>query len=400
MGKRFILGVLLVLGPLAARAQAQLSGRVLDRATHQPVPYASVVVAGTTQGTTSNAEGEFVLPVRQLPAKVLAFSLGYGRDSASVAQASSALTLSLAPAPIQLPGAEPASYAAQLLVRAYRQVQRTRQQPEYGQAFYRQITRNDGLPNEVLELVWDVRASSAGLEGTHLAQGRYAVRRSIPGKLQLFDMRNFSLFTKVLGGFCGIAAQDTARSHAVVCADPDQQFVLHYKGIVPSGPYRLAEVAYESRPGIPTVQGSVFIDLATAQVLHARATREVEISITKGQGSIQHGTVTMDADFKPGQYGALPSFVRLAAAATGTTLGQNHEIRIEAQTAFYDLGPVPTGLPYAGPDSPTSDLEAIQRKTYDPAYWQGNAVVKRTPLEEAVMRSFEDQKAFGTMLKK
>ncbi|MEJ7659251.1 MAG: carboxypeptidase-like regulatory domain-containing protein [Hymenobacter sp.] len=82
----FLLAISALLSQLAA-AQGLVTGKVLDRQTRQPVPYASVVVAGTSLGTTSNAEGEFGLRVAQLPAKLLAFSLGYGRDSVMVTAA-------------------------------------------------------------------------------------------------------------------------------------------------------------------------------------------------------------------------------------------------------------------------------------------------------------------------
>lgn len=397
MRNPLLLSVLLGLGLLTARAQTQVSGRVLDRSTHQPVPYASVVVAGTTLGTTSNAEGEFVLRVRQLPAKVLAFSLGYGRDSVQATQAGAGLplALSLLPAPIQLPAAEPPSYAAQLLMRAYQQVQRTRQQAEYGQAFYRQITRSANEPTEVLEAVWDVKASSTGLDGSRLAQGRYASRSA------LMNFSNFSLYTKILGGFCGIAAMDTADSHAVLSADPTKYFVLRYKGVTQNGPYQLAEVAFESRPGIPAVQGSVFIELSSYQVLHTRATRQATLTSSSSKVKLSGGAITVEADFKPSPTGALPNYVKANLAIDVSLKGKpDTPVHTESFTYFYDLGPVPTGLPYvaANPTRVTSDLAAIKQKAYDATFWRDNPVVKRTPLEDEVIRSFESQKGFGTML--
>ncbi|HET9506029.1 MAG TPA: carboxypeptidase-like regulatory domain-containing protein [Hymenobacter sp.] len=386
---------LLGLAAQVAQAQAQVSGRVLDAHTRQPVPYASVQVPGTTLGTTANAEGEFALRVPQLPAKVLAFSLGYGRDSATVAQPGAALVLRLVPAPIVLPTAEPPSYAAQLLLRAYRQMQRTLAQAQYGQAFYRQVTRNADEPTEVLEAVWDVKASSAGLMGSRLAQGRYGAK---PAPM---DFTNFSLYTKALGRFCGIAAPDTTDSHAVMSADPTKYFILHYRGLTQRGAHQLAEIAYESRPDIPLVQGSVYIDVASYQVLHARATRPLEIATSSTKASFREGSVTVEADFTPTATGALPNYVKVNGKLVMARKGKpDTPVRAESLTYFYDLRPAPTGLPYAGPAAGANDLAAIRQKTYDPAYWRDLAVVKRTPLEDEIMHSFEDKKAFGTLLNK
>ena len=224
---RYLLLAAALLSHLAA-AQGLVTGKVLDKQTRQPVPYASVVVAGTTQGTTTNAEGEFGLRVARLPAKVLAFSLGYGRDSVTVTAAGPTPPLALQAAPVALPAVEPPGYAAELLARAYRVLQHTRGQAQYGQAFYRQVTRNGGEPTEVQEAIWDVKTSSAGLDGSRLAQGRYASRPT------LMNFTNFSLYAKAASGFCAIARgrySQLARGGKCRCRPA---FYLAIQGLDPS----------------------------------------------------------------------------------------------------------------------------------------------------------------------
>ena len=384
------------LGSLTVQAQTQLNGRVLDRQTHQPVPYASVIVAGTTQGTTSNAEGEFALTAQRLPAKLLAFSLGYGRDSVLVSPAGGlALMLNLTPAPIALPAAEPAGYAAELLARAYQQLQRTREPVQYGQAFYRQVTRNGPEPTEILEAVWDVKTSSAGPQGSRLAQGRYASRTA------LMNFTNFSLYTKLAGSVCALATPDTANSHAVVSPHATQLYTLQYKGLTQASGQAVAEIAYASKPGIPAVSGSVFINPATYQVLHARVIRPMQTTVNKKSFEAKNGQITAEVDFRPLGGGMVLNYVKVQAALV---LSQPRKpdtpVTAESLAYFYDLRPVPTGLPYAGADGPLSDLAAIKQKPYDPAFWRDNPVVKRTPLEEETIKSFEQTKSFGTLLGK
>ncbi|MEJ7659882.1 MAG: carboxypeptidase-like regulatory domain-containing protein [Hymenobacter sp.] len=43
-------------------AQAGLSGTVRDSVTRQPLPFASVFLANTTLGATTNEQGHYVLP--------------------------------------------------------------------------------------------------------------------------------------------------------------------------------------------------------------------------------------------------------------------------------------------------------------------------------------------------
>lgn len=76
---RFILLGLLGLLSTAATAQTQLTGRVLTRGTHQPLPQVSVQLAGQPLGATTDADGRFRLTVPAgVSSPALSFShLGY-----------------------------------------------------------------------------------------------------------------------------------------------------------------------------------------------------------------------------------------------------------------------------------------------------------------------------------
>ena len=64
-GLRFILVLANLLGlvllPAAASAQASISGQVRDSVTHAPLAFASVFLANTSRGTTTDSEGRFQL---------------------------------------------------------------------------------------------------------------------------------------------------------------------------------------------------------------------------------------------------------------------------------------------------------------------------------------------------
>ena len=88
--KRYILLALSVcqsLVVLAAEAprkstDANLFGHVVDRETHEHIPYASVAVVGTAFGTTTDASGHYFLknlPVGELTLEVRALGYASGR---------------------------------------------------------------------------------------------------------------------------------------------------------------------------------------------------------------------------------------------------------------------------------------------------------------------------------
>ena len=390
-----LLAVLLPLGPLAARAQTPVSGRVLDSQTHRPVPYASVVVPGTPLGTTANAEGEFVLPVRQLPAKVLASSLGYGRDSATVRQAGSALTLALTPAPVALPATEPPGYLPELVAGAFRELQRSQRRPLYGQAFYRQLTSLDQQPTQVLEMLWNVRASSAGLQGTALEQGRFAEKKGM-----IIAFPHFSSFSKTLNLYSS-GADSTSQAH-VLSPNPTAQYTLRLLGLSESNGHTLADIEFVGKPEMNPqhVQGILTIDTDTRQLLRFRASTDMVLKSNNPTFKMKDGRLTYDLVFTPQAGGAAPEHLTTTLTnSIGRPFKPDLQVRVVGYTYFYDWQPTAPAIAY-DPVSKQTDLDAIKRKPYDPAYWRDNPVVKRTPLEEATIQSFEQQKAFGTMLAK
>ncbi|MGI4870551.1 MAG: carboxypeptidase-like regulatory domain-containing protein [Janthinobacterium lividum] len=396
MKKLFLLVSSLVALVPAAHAQYPVSGKVLDQQTHQPVPYASVVVAGTTQGTTSNSEGEFLLTVRQVPAKVLAFSLGYGRDSVQVTAAGPLRALVLVPAPVQLPTVEPPSYATALLANAYRELLRTQDHKEYGQAFYRQVARLDNNPTEVQEMVWDVKTGNAGIEGALYNQGRYAVKQK-----QLLNFKNFPNFTKAFSFFDSPA--DTATARNVVSLNAAHYYTLRLKGIVQSGSQSVAEISFVSNPATNRLgrQGSVFIDVDTYQVVRMRATLPAHTISNNPFFKFKNSTITFEADLRQQPAGAALVYIKTTySTAIGRPLKADMQSEVMSFTFFYNSQPTPTGLPYAAANAPGFDMASIKQKPYDAAFWRDNPVVKRTPLEEEIIKSFEQQKAFGTMLEK
>jgi len=68
--------------PLGLLAQT-IKGKVTDE-SGQPVPYMNVVQKGTTNGTTTNDNGEFSITVKKLPAKLTISSIGFVTQTVDV----------------------------------------------------------------------------------------------------------------------------------------------------------------------------------------------------------------------------------------------------------------------------------------------------------------------------
>lgn len=90
--KSILLSILMLL-PFAMLAQQTVKGKVLEKATGQPLPGVDIVVKGTTNGTTTDFNGTFNLNVKDENA-VLVFSF-LGFKTQEVAASSGFMTISL-----------------------------------------------------------------------------------------------------------------------------------------------------------------------------------------------------------------------------------------------------------------------------------------------------------------
>ena len=97
---------LLLLAPLAARAQATVHGTVMDAQTRAPVAGAMVVLTGTEVGTETDPAGAFTLTSPDSITSLVVSATGYVGDTVRVADASRAIVVRLTAAHQRLPGIE------------------------------------------------------------------------------------------------------------------------------------------------------------------------------------------------------------------------------------------------------------------------------------------------------
>ncbi|HYH56939.1 MAG TPA: carboxypeptidase-like regulatory domain-containing protein, partial [Anseongella sp.] len=80
--KQFLLTAMLLggMGESAALAQSQLSGRVVDAESREPLPGASLMLKYTESATQSGSDGSFSLPVPSAPDTLVISLIGYREE--------------------------------------------------------------------------------------------------------------------------------------------------------------------------------------------------------------------------------------------------------------------------------------------------------------------------------
>ena len=100
--------VIMAMSALAGSAAAQemLRGRVIDAELGEPIFSANVIVEGTTNGVTTDFDGQFLLPVSAFPVKLKVSFIGYSMQTVTVKNASDKLTVKLSPDQVLIDAAE------------------------------------------------------------------------------------------------------------------------------------------------------------------------------------------------------------------------------------------------------------------------------------------------------
>lgn len=160
----------------------QISGLVKDAFTGEPLAFASVSFQGTTHGTITNPEGEFVLLSKLNLEDTLKISyLGYTTAKLSIdPEKRELISVELQPVATQLASVEIIAQAAESIVlEAIRRIPQNYRTTPYRQQFYlRDRTWADGSPIQASESVYQSYRGDVTTEGYHKQVKMLGARRS------------------------------------------------------------------------------------------------------------------------------------------------------------------------------------------------------------------------------
>ena len=172
-------------------------GTVTDAASGQPLPAATVQLAGTWRGTIANDEGEYLLEVRRLPAALKVSYIGYASRDSVLAAAPGRVDFALTPVPFRF---EPVVVTAEDPAEAImREVIRRKQEWRSGlagyraEAYTRRVLENEKeivlIGEQASEIYWD---RERGLR--EVVKSRRLTRNQGPGEGYVSVLQGFVNF--------------------------------------------------------------------------------------------------------------------------------------------------------------------------------------------------------------
>ena len=380
--------------------QHSISGKVIDKSTGKVIPYCSIALASSSLGTATNELGEFVLDVDSLPAKLVFSHLNYSPLILEVSQVSD-IIIALEPLTtvleeVVVKASKKDVFALDLAKKAFQKTKKQSDISHYGRAFYRQKTKNGENYSEFSEIFYDIRYSTAGIEDWNIVEGRYALTDNA-----VYN-RNYTLFSRILKPLQPNTKDLILPSHP--------GFELYYQpkiiDIVESADSRIAIVRFKPLKKLetPTFEGDVYIDMNTFDILKVNwsLTRDDVgfVALTTKNGTWKDYSISYEIVYKKDNSGnQVLDYIKVDQSFdyyTDDTF-QSRSTTTSSLTFYEHYTPTSRKRLGRRLRSGQSDWKKLDEIGYNEQFWSDNPMVKRTPVEEEVIGSFEKKDAFSSI---
>ena len=385
---------------LQGEISEQISGSIIDAKTGVAIPYANIEIFGSLTGTSSNELGEFILEVDELPITIVISHLNYEKKTLEITNTSN-LSIELEPlvnslSEVVLSAKKKNNYAYELAVNAFSRTRKLTDKKNYGQAFYRQKSKNDDEYTEFSEIIYDTEFSTDGIDDWQILEGRYALKR------EKINNSNFTLLSRILKAI----QPDTDDIIFPLSYDVKAYYDVRIIDMLSSDGDDIAVLRFKPLPNIstPAFEGEAYINTKTLDVLKINGKVVNDwldfIKFREKRTYTKNYTLFYEMAFKKDQNEDLLI----------------DYIKVEHSFDYYRDDSLLTHVSstsnliffeHYSPDSPRrfkksyrnakSDWETLNKIGYNEKFWTDNPIVKRTPVEEEVIASFEKDNAFESI---
>ncbi|MCG8308370.1 MAG: carboxypeptidase-like regulatory domain-containing protein [Cytophagales bacterium] len=396
----------IVLLPFNKKQTIIIRGIITDRFSGLPVPYASIALSGTSRGTSSNEDGEFQLSVTKLPTELLVSHINYEKKPVYVYDESGEAKIDLLPtqktlSEITISSRQGKKSNYHLVKKAFGVLSKSRIDKKYGKAFYRQKSSREDSYTEIFEIFYDIKYSSNGIEDWAVQEGRYAFQKEKEYDIFLYN-KNFTLLSRLFP-----LQQPATDSYTIpIHRDVKKLFDLELLDVLKFGDRMVAVISYTPKPDVigPAASGALYIDIDSYEILKMKGVLTDDeldiIGFADKESGWKNSKLEFQISFIDNQSGELQmDFVRIDHQFDyffqNAPVGK---IKTNSVLTFYEhYTPAKNKRLGGAINFRVSDVEVIGGVGYNKTFWAQNPIVKRTPLEEKLIRDFEENDAFGVV---
>jgi len=382
------------------KKQQQITGKIIDQKTGEPIPYCNISLESSSLGTASNELGEFIIEADSLPVKLIFSHVNYGRKILEISETSD-ITVSLVPLTTTLDevivsASKIDQFAMKLAKSAIEKAQKASAKDNYGRAFYRQKSKNDDAYSEFSEIFYDIRYNNVGIKDWNISEGRYALKE------ESVHNRNYTSFSRILKPL------QPNTDDLIFPLHPN--FEVYYNprviNMIQSGNSKIAVVHFRPLKDLktPTFDGEVYIDTKTYDILRIKGELSRDdlklAKLTTKNSYWKDYIISYEIAYRRDDASkALLDYIKVDQSFDYYKDGSfQYHVTSTSNLIFYEHYN-PTSRKRLGGrlGRSQSDWKKLDAIGYNERFWAENPIVKRTPVEEEVIGSFEKENAFSSI---
>ena len=383
------LNIILVLVTLVTIAEAQsvvVDARIVDAGTNEVLPNATIFV-NHEKSTIANADGEFVIEAE--PQEMLTISyVGYKPVKIKAEHVGSVIKLS--PYVVELSEVKvlPLKTILEKVVSTLKNEMAIYKKQE-SNFYYRQTTHNNGECSEYIEAFLN-GYSEVALRQPSIITGRYGALKSTETKTYSF-VRNYYVMSCV----SPYRPQKGSKRKIILPLMANSENLYHVDYDILSDKAHdkvLYKIVFTPHADVkkPIVRGVIYVDADTYKILKYEGdilNSDIIIYFYKERVASDHSfSVT---------YTYQRGFMEVQSVISKGSYSY-HGVLVNINSTLVNVG----RKYYKGKKKLSRDSnlrKKISSVDYDAKFWNDNTIIKRTPMEEEVVKMFEKDNVFSNM---
>lgn len=386
--KHLMIILLVCLIGSAAFAQSIVQGIIKNSATGELLPFASVTVKGSAQGTVTNEQGSFAFVVKVLPVTLTISSVGYQSTEVTVSTAAS-LNVQLQPYSVQLQEVTVGNAALQIMRQVAARAQRESKQTYLFKTFFRQLSSEGGEPVFFSESFMNTQWQNWSFDLYQITNSRY-----LEGN-HWSTYNNIAPLSLACSGYVNNNLVTYPISHK-----PDSLYKFRIKEFFKANGREIAVISCTLRSSDykhTAFSGDYYVDTENYTVLKTDGDL-VNVRINaSGPFSFKIKEIKVTSQYKPGaDSSSVLDFVTFSFSSS-LKAGFIGLKQLNYTTKLFTIAQDPTinqqSMQPVSMSRLQTDRDRFVGAAYDPVFWKNNAVIKRTDEENMATEKLEKFKA-------
>ena len=369
--------------------QHVLSGQVIDHVTNTAINAATIIFISDEEEvhTLTNAQGEFILKTQAEVGRIHISHIGYETIRLDIFKPNDLLIYSLTPVTVLL---EEVQISAKIdgrkfVEKAFEKIIQS-QVREFGKAFYRQITHTNDTINEIFEVFGDLQFSPDGVEKYKFTNARFG---QLPG---YFSMTNMFYINARLTGI-----EKTSQDLLILGSKQLGLYDFIVEEVFEKDQDIIYKISYTPKDNQAGFSGTLYIDSLHSHIIKKTSKSSFENALDLPKSfDIHSSMLQIDTDY----HWSDENTYRISHSEGKLTIvGKNQDrpmdVHITSKLINYDKLDSKAANRLKALKLNRDDFKEIRKLKYNADFWRDNPVIKRTPLEEEIIKYFDDKNLMG-----